>query len=858
MSTTTKKKAPVTYFSTVKGSRRVIDVLVISLLFILAALGFQHVYGGIQYFITAVMALVLAFAVALLAARFRWGPLRVTPLMLVIYLLLGTPFAAPTHGILGVIPSLQSLWELVKAPVTSWKSVLTIAPPVGTAQGVLAVVWISMLLLVLGAMSVVLRTRHYVIAWLFPLALMLVTIAFGTHEAFAPVIRGTLFAVISLAWLTWRFESARLQSSASTIISDSVRPGSWKNPVLRRRVIGGSLILALSLGITVAAQSLLDPPPGTQRYAVRDQISPPFDPREYVSPLADFRGYVKNEREKALFTVTGVERGDLIRLATLDQYDAQVYNVAGSKEKDSASGAFLRTAGNVTLYDGSAHQRTATVTIGEYGDVWMPTLGTRTNRINPRTEDTTRAAAMAENLYLNDKTQTAVQASGLRSGDTYELLYEPYVEPTAEQRRTAVYDEAIAEGLPANVELPGEYAKMAKEARGNSTSHFEQFQNLLRTVKQDAYYSHGVGDDPASLSGHSLFRLNAMFEDPSFDKKKVDDYPKGKIGDEEQYAVLVAVLARSVGIPARVVMGFEVPNDAEGSATITGDNVTAWVEVAFKDLGWVRFDPAPDNDNDPVQPEPQEQEKPRPQVAQPPPPPAEPPSPPPGALSESDQDDDPIPDDGAVWLIYVGLALLPLLLIGLILLAIVIAKVVRRRRRRNRGGVVSQVDGGWQEIIDLLTDLGRAPDPMLTRAELAAQLDAKVPSAGAALLASRADRAVFGPDDLPPAASDEYWSQVMSARRSLAGEAPWYRRLAALFSLRSFRRRKKQLARERRRTRALLKARSRAEKRTADIRRRRASSSSSSEKRAMPWRRSAPSSSNSDGRRGTGSSKGKG
>src|SRR5699024_6996051 len=54
--------------------------------------------------------------------------------------------------------------------------------------------------------------------------------------------------------------------------------------------------------------------------------------------------------------------------------------------------------------------------------------------------------------------------------------------------------------------------------------------------------------------------------------------PTGRIGDQEQYAALTAVLARSIGIPARVGMGFEVPEGQEGNVSITGEDVTAWVE----------------------------------------------------------------------------------------------------------------------------------------------------------------------------------------------------------------------------------------------------------------------------------------
>ncbi|MFQ6485805.1 transglutaminaseTgpA domain-containing protein [Brachybacterium epidermidis] len=812
--------ARATYFASVSNGRRAVDVLVLGSLFVIALLGFQTVYGGIQYVLTGLMALVLATLVALIAARFRWGPLRTAPVMLLVYFLFGSMFAAPTHALWGIVPTLGSLKELLFAPVTSWKAALTIAPPVGIAQGVLVVVWISMLLLALFSMTIVMRTRLYVVAWLFPLALLLVSVFFGTTEAAWPVVRGVLFAVISVAWLTWRFESGRLDSASSTIISDTVRPGSWKNPVLRRRVIGGAVIMAIAAGAAVGAQSLLDPPSGTIRHAVRDYVTPPFDPRQYVSPLTEFRGYLKNQRDAELFTITGVTEGEKVRLATMDQYDLHVYNVAGGRDKDAPEGAFLRTAGGVDLHEASGSQRTSTVTIGAYSGVWMPTLGERTNRIDLGDLPPERSGALAENLYLNEKSQTAVNSSGLRAGDSYEVGYEPYADLTVEQQRTAKFADI---DLPPNARLGPEFAQLADEWVGGVDTDYDRFQNLSRHIKQDAFYSNGIDeDDTASLSGHGYSRLWSMLQDVGFDKEKSDAAPTGRIGDEEQFAVLTAVMAREIGIPARVVMGFEVPEGAEGTVAITGDDVTAWVEVAFEGLGWVRFDPAPDDDQDPTQPKPKEVEKPMPQVAQPPPPPAEPPSPPPGATSEDKPQDEDPPEETRSWVVYAAFAAVPVLLLILALTGIVVAKVVRRRRRRARGALPDRIDGGWQEILDLLTDMGRRPDPIRTRSETAAMLEGEVPGAGAALLASRADRAVFGPDDLPPVVVEEYWEQVAAARRTMTASVPWHKRMRALFSLRSFRRRSAERRTHRRRERAAARKRSQAERRAHAMRRRRA------------------------------------
>ena len=817
-----------TYFSSVSHGRRAADIAVLAALFLLALVGFQTVYGGIQYLLTGIMAMVFGTLIALIAARFRWGPLRITPVVLVVYFLFGSMFAAPTRAIWGIVPSLGSLKELLFAPVTSWKAALTVAPPVGSAQGVLGVVWIGVLLLTLLGMTVVLRTRFYVLAWLFPIALVLLAIVFGTTDVFWPVLRGVLFAVISVGWLTWRFEGARLDSAQSTIISDTVRPGSWKNPVLRRRVIGGAVIMALAGGLAVGAQALLDPPEGTVRYAQRNHITPPFDPHDYVSPLSEFRGYLKNQREEELFTVTGVEGGAKVRLATMDQYNLHVYDVAGNRDEDSASGAFLPTATGVNLHEAGPDQRTSTVTIGAYSGVWMPTLGQRTDRIDIDEMPIDRAGATAENLYLNEKSQTAVNASGLRQGDTYELLYESYAPMSTEEIKTARF---------ADIELPpnsrmDKMAAIAEEWAGTSESDYERFANLQRGIKAEAYFSHGLGDDAASLPGHGAGRLLAMLEPIGFDEDRDDAQPLGKIGDEEQFAALTAVLARSIGIPARVVMGFEVPEGQDGTVSITGDDVTAWVEVAFEGHGWERFDPAPEEDEEPTQPEPKEVEKPLPQVAQPPPPPAEPPSPPPGAMSDDSEDDQEDPDETTSWVVYAAYGMIPILLAILAVAAVIVAKSVRRGRRRTRGGLPDRIDGGWQEILDLMTDLGRRPDPTMTRAETAARLHADLPELGALTLAGRADRAVFGPDDLAEPAADEYWSHVMTARHDMTAAVPWHKKLRSAISLRSFRSRSQDRRAEQKRVRATTRAREKARRRAEAMRRRRSSLRSGQKSRA--------------------------
>ena len=54
------------------------------------------------------------------------------------------------------------------------------------------------------------------------------------------------------------------------------------------------------------------------------------------------------------------------------------------------------------------------------------------------------------------------------------------------------------------------------------------------------------------------------------------------VGNDEQYAAWMALLANRIGVPARVVFGAVVPD----GGTVTGADVHAWVELQVADGSW--------------------------------------------------------------------------------------------------------------------------------------------------------------------------------------------------------------------------------------------------------------------------------
>ena len=69
----------------------------------------------------------------------------------------------------------------------------------------------------------------------------------------------------------------------------------------------------------------------------------------------------------------------------------------------------------------------------------------------------------------------------------------------------------------------------------------------------------------------------------------------------EQFASSLAVMARSLGIPARIATGYAPGeyNPFTGLYEVKASDAHAWVEVYFPGYGWSAFDPTPADDATP-------------------------------------------------------------------------------------------------------------------------------------------------------------------------------------------------------------------------------------------------------------------
>jgi len=775
------------------GARRarsvpgLVDLAVVAVLVLLGAAGLGPVWGGVGPVLAVGGALVLGTGLAWLAAVRRWGILTTTAVTTVAYVLLGGALALPHTTIAGVVPTLETLRGLLLGAVTVWKDWITAAAPLGAFGDLALAPFLATLIATVTAASLALRSRRGTVA-LVPLAayFLLVIAGSSVQEAF-PLVQGLGAVVLALGWGAWR---ARREAVGPTAQTDRDPDAAAKRAALRtRRTRGTAVLLGGTVLVTAVVAPLLAPP--GYRVVLRDVVVPPLELHDFPSPLVGFRSYAKDRAEDVLFTVEGLPVGERLRLATLDAYTGTVMDVAGGT-RGGDSGSFRRVGARLPeaaplpgtpLRDGA--EVNVTVTVGDYADVWLPVVGepTAVEFTGPRAGDLRRG------LHLNPSGPTALTTAGLGAGDRYTVTATLDPAPTGSELGAAHLADVA---LPAPQSVPDAVAATADRFTVETSGALETVQALRDGLASSGVLSSGRDGEPPSRAGHGADRIALLLGSADL------------VGDDEQFAVAMALMARQLDIPARVVMGFydadaEAAADAAGTVPsgpveVRGADVHAWVEIAFAGIGWVPFDPLPDDDTPPQSSEARSEAQPQPQQLLEPQPPEEPEEPPAQPLPEDAEEDELETETEAAgqWLLIAAVALGGLLLLALPLVVIAAIKARRRARRRRATQQVERVLGGWAEVIDLGRDLGHEPPAGATRRETGRGLAEHYPEAGVTVLARHTDAGVFGPGEPAPADVDALWTEVDDVLASMSRSVGPWARVRAKFSLRSLRRRREE------------------------------------------------------------------
>ncbi|MFB7516028.1 DUF3488 and DUF4129 domain-containing transglutaminase family protein [Streptomyces sp. NPDC056144] len=300
------------------------------------------------------------------------------------------------------------------------------------------------------------------------------------------------------------------------------------------------------------------------------------------------------------------------------------------------------------------------------------------------------------------------------------------VRPTAEQLAAAqpAPEKLRNEYTKVPVSLPADVRTTAVQVTKGAANDYERAVKLQNWFSEDGGFQYDVDVD----SGTGTQAISRFLKD--------------KRGFCVHFSFSMAAMARSLGIPARVAVGF-MPGttQTDGSVSVGIRDAHAWPELYFEGAGWTRFEPTPSRGSTPSYTrattptgtatgpaQPEQSASARPTVA---PSASESCTPQmkrlgdcgPDAALAGDLSDGGGPDVLQVALISAG----ALVLLGVPLLPMVWRRRVRARRLGPGDGrgpeeLAARTLAVWREITDTAWDHGVEPDDSLTPRKIAERL----------------------------------------------------------------------------------------------------------------------------------------
>lgn len=731
----------------------------------LGMFGFRSIYGGVAFFLVGILGLALGVAVTELAQRWGQPVLAEAFVTLLVFMLLGGAMVAPKGALGGILPTASTLRMLTHVGIYGWKELLTTAPPVGNSAGLLALPYIIGLIGGVAGQSIARRTRSASLPLAGPVLVLALSILFGAQHPAWLAVQGAIFGATSLTWVAARHHRYR------SIVAVK-RAGHQR--------LAASIALLGAAGIAGGLVAPALPGSGRNRVVLSRYVVPPFEADQQPSPLSGFRQYVVGGslNKEVLFSVSGAALPPLVRIATMDEYDGIVWGFGAGAlgGPGSSADAFQRYGPSIPSVASGTIDR-AVVHVNALKGVWLPQIGqlTRVSFSGPG------KGRLTEGFRYDDSTATAAEPGGSAAGDSYAISAVVPKPPNQQQLAKAGPGDVTvaASGVPTVLQTD------ANVWANGHTGAWDKVMAIADHLRTTGYYSDGPdpgapGSPVLSAPGHGEGRLTTFLKGGGLVGTDI-------VGNDEQYAAVLALMANAVGVPARVVLGAQV----ESSGEVRGSDVHAWVEVSLAGIGWVpiRWDSfvptRPAHETPPMQ-----------QPDAPSSAPVEPPvvsaiHPPlgdqlPGSstsgasqFTHSHAPGFQIPGwvRTALWIV-----LPPALVIAAALGAVVGLKRRRRSRRRHASTTAAQIAGAWAELIDQARDVGHAFPAGHTRREHASILTPE-----ASRLASKADAAVFAPGDASDVEVTAFWSETERFGQSLRAGLSRWRQWRALCSLRSLR-----------------------------------------------------------------------
>ena len=290
-----------------------------------------------------------------------------------------------------------------------------------------------------------------------------------------------------------------------------------------------------------------------------------------INPILDMRRDLNDPQDTELLEyATSVQDPDPLRIVTDDEYDGKTWKPSNKKiPRTQTIQSGIPPAPGLTGAI-STTQQTADIQIYQMRQNYLPLP-----------YPTTKVSGLSGEWLFDSETLNVI-GNGTNTLQAHYSTNFLQVTPTSEQ---------LADASPAPNDIAKKYTQLpkglpprilqvAKQEAGNG-SHYEQAVRLQNYFRTDGGFTYNTLAPSTTDDGDGSYQA-------------ILDFLTAKEGYCVHYASTMAVMARALGIPARVAVGF-LPGSIQdqNKRIISSKDAHAWPELYFGGVGWVRFEPTP-------------------------------------------------------------------------------------------------------------------------------------------------------------------------------------------------------------------------------------------------------------------------
>ena len=510
-------------------------------------------------------------AIACRRARFKFGPSAIVSGVTLV--LLGSAIFYPNDSsfIFPTTDTISALTDDLSAAGTVFvEESAPVQPLRGFVVSASALVWIGAFL----ADSAAFRLRSFVEAIAFATLVLAFSSLMGIDRN--QVAHGVTFtAALTAVALSMR---ALERADDDLWTTGRARPG--VSTILRSGAMFGLIVVVV--GALVAPRI-----PGADSQPLVDitGLDDPPSARRITSPLVNVSASLVEQSDEEIFSVrVAPEERDYWRLMALTEFDGDQWQRTSSF--DDARGPLPSTVDS-SLVNRTRLVQTVSKRSRSEDDIFLPAAYELSRVLDDGGVDLEYEVSTGALVYHRDSQELAEQ------GFSYTIESQvPDYEPSQLQERAAanLSEEFLAEHtqLPPVCEpdqssathdcWPTRITVLARQVTASAATDYQRARMLQDFLRDPANFRYDL--DVAKR--HDI----ATTEDFLFSVRA---------GYCEQFASVFASMARSIGIPTRVAVGYTWGSwDPERREyVVRGHHAHAWPEVYFAEAGWIIFEPTP-------------------------------------------------------------------------------------------------------------------------------------------------------------------------------------------------------------------------------------------------------------------------